>query len=178
MSQKPWIALALVLGIGTLATARTASAMDAEKIYVGGNVGFSLVNSDVKGFSLQDNDFAWKVLAGYDFSKNFGAQATYATLGHFTDSPASLELSGWTIEATGKYPLSTQFDAYAKVGGFFWNSTAAAAGVDAGASGTNITGGLGLRYNLDDKYGITGEWQRYASKQAVDFYSVGFQYRF
>ncbi len=176
MSQRTWIAAVFILGVGTL-TARTASAVEPG-VYVGANAGWATINDKIDGLTINDGHFGWKVLAGYRLTTFFGLEGSYVDLGKMTDTLTTLHTTGWTAEVTGYLPFAEQLDAYGKVGAFFWDSKATAAGINADTNSTNITGGVGVLYSMGTNFGMTAEWQRYATDHPINLYSVGLQYRF
>ena len=158
----------------------------------------------VAGLSQQDDsDFGWKLLADFQFSRQFGAEVGYTEMADtgqvfargqpgaaFQTEPENIEFSG---AVTGIYPLSRAFGLYGTVGATRWGidgrSTTLVGGtsvsVGAGSAGTDLLLGFGGHYNLDDQTLFRFEWQHYndlgidASRDTdANVFGGSFEYRF
>jgi hypothetical protein len=82
--------LSMILVHGLLVTTAHAESGDTTGWYIGAGAGLSRLNPDTKntGFTVSDkNDFAFKLMAGYDWSEQLTAEIYYADLGKAGISP-------------------------------------------------------------------------------------------
>ena len=86
INKLPSIALACAVLVSTA----QAETDNANSWYLGAGAGVSRLNPDTKNseFSVSDKyDFAYKVLAGYDWSERISTEAYYTDLGEASISP-------------------------------------------------------------------------------------------
>ncbi|MDW7691667.1 hypothetical protein R9C00_17035 [Flammeovirgaceae bacterium SG7u.111] len=96
------------------------------QFYIGGNIGNSFVNKELKdvnldNYKLKSNSLAYKIYGG--FGKDFlGAEGGYRNLGEVKDEDSGINLSskisGWDVAARGKINIGPIF-AFGKAGAFF-----------------------------------------------------------
>jgi OOP family OmpA-OmpF porin len=175
MKMRNRISRALILGAGLAAAPAAFSAVPAAW-YVGAGVGQSNADDSVtirsQSVKVDDTDTAWKVFGGYRFNPNFGLELGWVDLGKLAGNNAvDYELKGATLEAVGTIPLADNFDVFAKIGGFSWDSDASGA-ISKSDSGTDTTGGVGVGYHVNDRFGVRLEWERFDSDLQTDMYSV------
>ena len=148
--------------------------------------------------SDDDRDRGGKIFGGYQFNKNFGAELGYVNLGKATASGVILgvpvtvseKAKGFELLGVGTLPLADKFSAYGKLGFFRWDVDASATigGLSASLSenGTDLTYGIGLKYDFAKNIGARLEWQRYkdlgnnatTGKSDVDLVSIGIVFKF
>lgn len=181
-----------------------ASAQDA-----GFYAGIAFGRSDFKDacagvpIACDDADTAWKLFGGYQFNKYLGAEFGYVDLGKASANgtilgaaaSATAKAKGWELLGVGTLPFSDKFSAYGKAGLFRWDADVSAtavipgfapAAVSASDNGTDVTFGLGLKYDHTKNIGVRLEWQRYkdvgndatTGKSDVDLLSVGIVFKF
>lgn len=99
-------------------------------IYLGGGVGTSFINHTLESSSFDDvefdeNNFAYKIYAGYRANKFLSVEGGYRNTGKAEDKTNEHTIStttkGWDIEAVGTFDLEILF-VFAKAGAFFWNT--------------------------------------------------------
>lgn len=190
------IGMALVSAIA-LAVALPAAAQGnlMSSVYVGGSIGQSKFKdgcSGAPGFSCDDKDTAWRLLAGYQFNRVLAAELGYHDLGKVTGSlgPANFEAkaNAWELVGLGTFPLANQFGVYGKLGGYrgevkLSNNFAGPSGKE---TNTGLTYGAGLQWDPLRQVGLRLEWQRYndmggdnvGGKKDVDVLSLGAVWRF
>ncbi len=197
---KKWTLLAGLFAVVTAAPA-VVSAQDAG-FYAGGAVGKSELKDacvDTAPLSCKDNDTAYKIFGGYQFNKNFGAELGYVNLGKATASgtilgvpvSADIKAKGFELLGVGTLPLADKFSAYGKLGFFRWDVDASArvgaVTIDsASENGTDLTYGIGVKYDFAKNMGVRLEWQRYkdlgneatTGKSDVDLLSIGIVFKF
>ncbi|NVD71129.1 outer membrane beta-barrel protein [Duganella sp. BJB1802] len=95
-------------------------AVQAEGYYVGGNIGRAEQKADVGSASFKESATAYKLVGGFNYNKNFGAEIGYADLREVTVSgngaSISSKPSAFYVAATGTLPLNEQFSLFGKLG--------------------------------------------------------------
>jgi opacity protein-like surface antigen len=162
--MKKW--LIALLGSAALATSAGALAQKQQAgtgFYIGGDVG----NADFGN----DDDTSIKILGGYQINRNFAAEVGYSQL--FDKGGA--EVTAFELVGVGMYPLGNQFSLLGKLGLARINVDTAAGSRDK----TELTFGVGVQYDLNPKFGLRGQWQRYdTDPDSVDVLSIGVIYKF
>jgi OOP family OmpA-OmpF porin len=192
------VALALP-GFGALAQAAESG------WYIGASIGQANAEVDCTGTTAcDDKDSSWKIFGGYQINRNFAIELGYSDLGAVTAStppfvlfplvvPAAnlkIETTVWEVVAVGSLPVADRFSIFGKAG-FYRADTDTR--VDFGALGstsesdsnTDLTFGIGVRYDFTRNFGVRAEWQLYSGVEAgfdedgdVDVMSVGLLWRF
>lgn len=173
--------------------------------YIGASFGQAQADVDCSGTTAcDDKDSSWKIFGGYQINRNFAVELGYSDLGAVTASTPSfvlfplvvpaaslkIEAKAWELVAVGSLPLADRFSVFGKAG-FYRADTDTR--VDFGAAGsttesdsnTDLTFGVGLRYDFTRNFGVRAEWQLYSAVAAgfgeesdVDVMSVGLVWRF
>ena len=146
------------------------------------------------GITCDDKDTAFSIFGGYQVNQNFGVELGYTDLGKVTASgggaTASIEAKGFELVGVGTYPINQQFDVYGKLGFFRWDLDASASGpggsFSQSESGTDLTFGLGVKYNFTKNVGMRVQWQQYkdigneatTGTSDVDVIGVGIVFKF
>lgn len=131
-------------------------------------------NAGFTGFtsSLNRSNTIYRLQAGYRISKNLAVEGGYTDLGQFNYSAsggtlpitisASANVHAWNLDAVGLWPLADQFSLLAKVGvadvkisGSFSN------GVGINGSQTDLTYGLGAKYNFTHSVALRVDLDNY-----------------
>ena len=163
----------LVLAVA-LAFTGPAFAQDTG-FYVGGALGQSSFDVDCTGTtSCDDKDSSWKIFGGYQFNKHLALEFGYADLGETTASVPvppftvnlALEATVWDLVAVGSLPIADRFSIFGKIGLYRadtdLNGTISGLGsVSESDSNTDLTFGIGARYDFTRNLGVRLEWQRY-----------------
>lgn len=192
------IMLSTLVAAGLMAASAAATAQQAGGIYAGVSIGQSKFKeacsgSGGTGVSCEDTDTAWRIFGGYEVNRNFAVELGYADLGQakatatsggFT-ATATAEATAWDLVAVGSWPISPNFSVYGKLGLFYGKVEGTAGGTGFGSSsqsdsGTDLTYGLGARFDFTRNLGARAEWQRYndVSGSDIDVMSIGVVYRF
>jgi hypothetical protein len=146
--------------------------------------------------SVDDQDTAWMVFAGYRFNPYVAVLGGYADLGKTTASGAGgdwqdrLEADGWFAAVRGILPLPANFEAHATLGMFWWNQKVTFTGIPPGKfDGNAPMYGLGVTYRFGPKkaMGVQVDWTRFKDvgthdpdlghKNDIDLYTVNFVYQ-
>lgn len=190
----------VVFGLAAATFALPAAAqLRATGLYLGGSLGQAKAKDFCNGLSgtgvsCDDKDTAWKLFAGYQFHPNVAVELGYADLGKAKASDPTAEVSdeatAWDLTAVGSWPVANQFSIYGRFG-FYRSEVKSKVSISGFGSAsddkttTDITFGLGARYDITRNLGIRAEWQRYNdvkdafdTKSNVDVLSIGALYRF
>lgn len=173
MRLKTLVTTAAVLcGASGLAAAQGNPFSDLSP-YVGAGAGhsdFDISSGDWgSGVSRDDDtDTAWRVFAGVRLFQFIGAELGYIDFGETTGTGgAKAEAQAVDLVALAAVPVFLrgphQFDVFAKVGGYWWDSDVRGAGTDTtlrDADDFDYTYGAGVQYQFSN-FGVRAEWQRY-----------------
>jgi OOP family OmpA-OmpF porin len=139
-------------------------------------------------FPATDKDTAWKVFGSYQFNRYFAVEGGYANLGEATASAPGVtvtdEATAFEVVAVGMYPVIDRLSVYGKVGLFRGEIERSSnnPAVDTGTnSQTDITFGVGLRYDITRQIAVRAEWQRYTDVGEltdIDVISIGALFKF
>jgi OmpA-OmpF porin, OOP family len=183
-----------VLGIaGAMAFTAPAVAQDTG-FYAGFSLGQATADDACTGVSgpgvsCDDKDSAWKILGGYQFNRHFAVELGYTDLGEVSASgpggSASIESSAFEVVAVGMMPIADKFAIYGKLGMYRGETDASGPGGSISESTTDLTFGIGARYDFTRNLGVRAEWQKYSDvgggeigEADVDVISVGVIFRF
>ena len=185
------------LGLAAAACALPATAQNMSGFYLGASLGESRANdfcdgTSGAGVSCDDKDTAWKIFAGYQFHPNIAVELGYNDLGNASVSgggvTATDEATAWELTAVASWPLANQFSIYGRFGGYHSEvkSTGTVSGFGSASdkkNSTDITFGIGARYDINRNFAVRGEWQRFSDvkdafdeKSNVDVFSLGVIY--
>src|SRR3954468_143142 len=195
--DKGKIALAT---LGFLAATALAGPALAQAQESGAYAGLSIGQSKAKdacegvpgsGISCDDTDTAWKVFGGYQFNRYVAGEAAYTDFGKAKASgfgvSAEIKSNAWEAVAVGAYPIGTSgFAPYAKLGVYRGEvKLSSNVGVSAKETTTDLTYGIGVRYDFMRNFAVRAEWQRYndvgggdVGKSDIDVISIGALYKF
>jgi len=171
-------AAALAAALPAVAQDRTGSRLSS--VYVGGDIGQSKFKDACNGLTgCDDKDTAWGLFAGYQFNRNLGLELGYHDLGSVSSSVGSIDAKAWELTAVGTVPLTNQFSAYGKLGGY--RGKFEGAGLD--NKSNDWTWGAGLQWDFTRNVGLRGEFQQYRNFGSnggpdVHVLRVGALYRF
>lgn len=182
-----------------LALSAPAAAQDAG-FYLGAAIGQTQVDLDCTGASTcDDKDSSWKIFAGYQLNRNFALEFGYADLGEaslsgptppFGTTSAKIEATAFELVAVGLLPIADRFSIYGKLGLYRADTDAQATVTALGSasesdSNTDLTFGVGVRYDFTRNLGIRAEWQRYSDVSAgafgegdIDVIGIGLLWKF
>ena len=178
----------LVLVVTALATLVALPAVAADNgFYLGGSIGQTAVKTDaLDDFVLDDDDFGYKVFAGFRFLTFLAVEGSYRDFGAPEDEGADgryqLELTGFDLCAVGLLPLGVA-DIFVKAGMVDWDAdlTTTITGLPASASdsGTDLAYGVGFQLRFRS-FAVRAEVEYFdvESTNHVFMYSVGGSYTF
>lgn len=173
--------------------------------YAGGSVGSSsikLQTENVVANGRQDTrDTGYKLIGGYQFSKNWAAEFQYFDLGTYRYSEvapstgvATVKTHGMSISGVGLWPVSEQVSLLGKLGvaqqKFSAQATSGGAGRHSGkVSRTTALLGVGAEYHINKTLRVRAEYEYFGVptvltsgnqklKLRTDLLSVGLLYQF
>lgn len=152
-------------------------------------------------FDSDEQDFGYKIFAGYQVNQNFAVESGFFHPGEFSYTastlPAgsrsgSLDFKGWNLDLVGLLPFTKRSSLFARVGVHMSEATVNYAGTGAVTvltpyardSGMNYKVGLGYQYQVDKQVSLRLEAERYRLDDAVghssdiDLYTLNVIYRF
>ena len=144
------------------------------------------------GFTLDacdDKASAWKVFAGYRFTRYIAAEASYIKTDDFSQrltfsgAPVTLNVDAksYGIAALGIWPATQQFSVFGKLG--IARTDAEAQGtvlgqtITTGEDETGLHYGVGAMFDFTRNFGLRAEWEK-LEKGEFDMLSLGLHYRF
>ena len=196
------VILAGIIGLLAALAAVPAVAQDAG-FYLGASLGQSKHHDVCEGANLScdDKDSAWRIFAGYEFSRYVAAEFAYADLGQ-TAAGANVggiivnptfEATVFELLAVGSVPLMDRLSLLGKLGLYRADSKLGGSGTGFGVtvplsaeeSNSDLTFAFGVRFNFTRNLGLRAEWQRYmgvggddTGDTDIDVLSVGLLFRF
>jgi OOP family OmpA-OmpF porin len=171
-----------LLSAAGLAAALAMAGPAAAQFYLGATIGQAEFKEGCLGTGeCDDADTAWRILGGYQFNKFFAAELGYYDFGEASSGTAKLEAEAFELVAVGSFHLTDRFSVYGKVGAY--QGTLKGAGTDEDT--TDLTYGIGVRWDFTKRFGVRGEWQRYESlgggslvETDLDVLSIGLIFSF
>ncbi len=157
-------------------------------LYIGGSVGSAEINEDFGGLTLDSDNTAYRLVAGFQLSEFLSIEGGYQDFGRFEETfsaggePVRLRLraDGFTLGGTASLPLSHSLSLYGRAGAFFWDADGEINGIaDGSADDTNPYYGAGGKVSLTERIDLIGDWTRYELDESdSDVISLGITIRF
>ncbi len=180
---------ALKKGVFTLLLAAyiVAPAVQAADSNLYAAIGVGRSNVTDSSISLDEDATGFRLAAGYQFIPWLAIDLGYADFGTFkatsdqfgTPITAEASATGLELGLVGRVPLGDKFAITARAGKLWWDSKVVLGGVSEGDSGNDFAYGLGAEMALNQRFVLTGAWQKYnISDTEVDLLSFGLQIRF
>ena len=184
--RGPWsVAAALLVSFIVFAPAESEAGG-----YIGGSIGQSYIELDAGTqavpASFDEEDFGWKLMAGYNFDFaviTLGVEADYvdfgAPSGDVLGSQIEVDANGFAGFGTAGFDLGP-VGVFAKLGVISWDASFSVDGFDAGSDdGTDTAYGVGVKFGLGSVE-IRGEYEIYDIEDSDDvaMLSVGLVWRF
>ena len=163
-------------------TALAMAGPAAAQLYLGATIGQAEFKEGCLGTGeCDDSDSAWRILGGFQFNKFFAVEAGYYDFGEASSGTVKLEAEAFELVAVGSFHFTDRFSVYGKLGGY--QGTLEGAGTD--EDNTDLTYGIGARWDFTKRLGVRAEWQRYESlgggalvETDVDVLSIGLIFQF
>jgi OOP family OmpA-OmpF porin len=183
--------IAMIAGAGAVGAAQAA----APGPYVGVGVATADHQYNLSGATGTSSDgykASGKVFGGYDFDQTWGVEAGYTDFrksnANYTlnGAPGTAQSSGHAFYVAGKAtaPINEQFSVFGKLGATnnHYSLSSATPAYNISDSKTQLYGGVGVQYNINQKVALTAEYERYGKKQDFgakpDVFTIGAKYAF
>jgi OOP family OmpA-OmpF porin len=161
---KKW--LVSVVGATALLASAGAIAQTTMAVVPSFYAGVELGRSDVG----DEDDIGFKVFGGYQFHRNFAAEAAYG----FLFDKEDVEVTSLEFAGVGLFPIQNQFSIFGKLG-------LANIEVDTPAGAEDeweLTWGIGVQFDVSRNLAARAFWQRYETDEELDFFGISVLYRF
>lgn len=154
----------LILAISFMAvcSAASAEAPKSKGAYIGGSFGSSTFEDDgaFLGFGVDDSDTAYQAYAGYKFSRYFGLEARFASLGSYSDGIDSLDVSAYSLHVVGIIPFGTSgWELFGQIGLGTVNQEVAGIVDEDDRAGA---AGMGIRWHINQSIAVAAQVDAYA----------------
>lgn len=133
----------------------------ANSVYAQGYIGASFGQSDVD-VSGYDQADSYQIFGGMNLSQYFGVELAYTNLGEFDNKGAAktVEVDGFEVTAVGSLPVANSVALFGEAGLYAWNMDDSVSGSD---DGTDLTYGVGVKFQVAPPLKLHVEYQRYDS---------------
>lgn len=112
------------------------------------------------GLACDDKDTAYRLGAGYQFNQNFGLEANYVDFGNSNIAGVvNFSSDALQLSATGTLPLGDAFAVIGKLGVARTSVDASVLGLTASDDSTDLTYGIGVRYNINKTMAIRAQYE-------------------
>lgn len=161
----------------------TAASAKDEGIYVGASLGAATVQHngpiyDDGRFEIDDSDYAYKILGGYQFSPLFAMEGSYRDMGSVSSRLAETSSRGFDLTAIAGIPLGP-LRAFGRIGGTYWESDThirqERTGLD--DDGFGFIAGVGAEFELGS-LGLRAEVEYLDVLDDAWMYSIGMTFTF
>ncbi|MGO4220630.1 outer membrane beta-barrel protein [Lysobacter sp. TAF61] len=171
----------LVLALAMAGACTAASAAEGSGVYVRGEVGNSTLYVD--GDSAVDT--AMNGWLGYSFNSLIGVEAHYGSLGKDSGDGASVEMNATGLGLRLKHEFAGGYYIAGRAGMERIESefTDAGFGIQVRDEDQNPYAGLGMGFNVNKSFAVTGYWDTrevpfFGDTQRVDTLTIGGEFRF
>jgi OOP family OmpA-OmpF porin len=181
---------------------------DQPRFYLGAGGGMAMIDwgvaSSTGSVEVDEDSFAYKVFAGYQFNRFLSLEGHYADLGEFSlsgragdsitfddgtsgtlTSDINATMNAWSIGASAlvSLPISDMFVPFGRIGVHRWvgkgGLSAATVSVKAEDDGFDLLYGGGVQANVTDHISLRGEFERYViDDEDVDVFTGSLLLRF
>ncbi len=165
----------LILSLMSVLICTSVQAKD-EGLYFGASVGSASIEQSGSDYNLDDfkfdeNDFAWKIYGGYQFSGVLAIEAGYVDLGSPSDLSTSVDPYGLDIFAVAGIPVGP-VRIFGKLGGIYWDTDLKYFEEKITDDGFDLAAGVGLEFELGS-FAIRGEVEYFDILDKTWMYTVG-----
>ena len=156
--------------------------------------------ASVATITRDENEFSYKLFAGYQYNRYLAFEGGYFNLGSYTFSATTTPAGtlsgavkntvGANFDVLGTLPLADRFSLFARAGiqssktRDLFSSTFALSAPTPSKNLTSYKAGLGAGFDFTRNVGMRAEWERYRisdgydGKLNVDVYSLNLLYKF
>ena len=158
----------------------------------------------ITNVTVDDAGTAWKIVGGFNVNEYFAVEGGFVDLGDVTTRYSTtippteitnilndtlavhpLQGDGWVTSAVLRWPVQDNFALTARAGWFFWESnvdvrvvTGGSGSVSDRESGSDAMYGIGLEWQLSDRWSVTADYERYQLNDWIDVPFVGVKFTF
>jgi hypothetical protein len=143
--------------------------------YLGGSLGGATTEFESSSIKFDENDFAWKVFAGYHFLQFFAVEGAYRNLGSPSTSGIKVEPSGFDVAGIAGLPLGPIY-LFGKLGVIYWDADITGSG-SSSEDGTDYEVGIGGSIDLW-KIQLRAELEYFDIAEGSLMYTLGAAWRF
>lgn len=164
MKKNGWIFLLMVLSF----VANAGGQVRNLNTYIGAGVGAS-----TDAF-YNETVASGKAFAGVAYNTYSALEASYAYLGSYSNGQVSE--NAVALSVVGFAPLMDSLSLVIRAGYYYYQLSTSSTTLN----GSDITYGLGLKYNFDYRNAVRAEWERYSNlvNSDIDMFTVSYSYRF
>jgi len=183
---------------GSIALASFSAAVHADSsidstennsgFYVGGNYGYLKVESDDE---FDDSNDVSQGIIGYRLNSFIALEGSYIDFGHYGNSLANAETTGYTAAVKGTIPLSQTVEVFAKAGQLWHDTDYNVTSFTGSSNDKSLFAGAGVNFKVTENLLVNAQYTWYDvdleadnvssnTKFETDFNqaSVGAEYRF
>jgi hypothetical protein len=144
--------------------------------YLGGSLGGATTEFETSSnFKFDEDDFAWKVFAGYHFLQFFAVEGAYRNLGSPSVGIVKVEPTGFDVAGIAGLPLGPIY-LFGKLGVIYWDADLS--GLNASSEdGTDYEVGIGGSIDLW-KIQLRAELEYFDIEEGSLMYTLGAAWRF
>lgn len=186
---------ALIAGATAMGAAQAQTTSFVPHAYLGAGIASADHEFNLPGATNVDSDgfkASGKLFGGYEFNQMWGVEAGYTD---FRKSHANYTLNGtqgradsdghsFYVAGKATAPINDQFSVYGKLGAAYNKAslTATDPALNRDFSKTELYGGVGVQYNLNQNVALTAEYERYGKSKdfgaKADVWTIGAKYNF
>jgi hypothetical protein len=151
-------------------------------LYLGASIGAATVQQsgsdpDLGDFEIDDDNFAWKIYGGYQFSGVFAIEGGYRDFGKPESNITKTDLTGLDVFGVAGLPLGP-IRLFGKLGAVYWDGETSISGIKvADDDGFEFGAGAGLEFELW-KLALRGEVEYFDILDDTWMYTVGATFTF
>ena len=112
-----------------------------------------------------DKDTTWRMLAGYQFTRNFAVEGGYHDLGRIQATRGAAETTvkanAWEVNGIAAMPVGGIVSVYGKLGLFRAEARGGGAATNIEEQKGGVTYGAGVQADLFSSFSLRLDWQRY-----------------
>lgn len=151
-----------------LTTKRMNGWADLSGWYAGVGVG----SSDYHGEFGNSSDSSSRLYAGYEFHPYWAIEGAWVDLGEYDQPHEQFHVNGLQVAGIGMLPVWNRLSLLGKAGIIHWDA-------DQTGNGTEGLYGVGLKYDVTDRFTVRGEMEVYndVHNKEIKNYTAGVQYR-
>ncbi len=112
----------------------------------------------------------WKIFGGYNITSNLAVEGAY----HKLTGGDDFNISGLSVAGLYNFPVQEHLKVFGKVGAMTWKFSDNSAAYEYDyTDGTDLLFGAGATYDLNENWGIRGEYEQVDGNLGSNMYSVG-----